>query len=271
VLSSSTAHKGRLLARRPWLAAGWRHAINDPEYLPTISRRWEAWERATARRCDRVIVCSEVDAARLGPGAVAIPNCYRTPVTPAGRRRPPGSRLRIGFVGLLDYQPNFDAARWFATAVFPHVRRAERGATLELIGQGGRAVQRLSRLPGVNVHGYVEDLEDRLSDLSVVVAPIRFGGGTRFKILEAFAHEIPVVTTTVGCEGLEVRDGEHLLVRDEPGAFARAVVDAHRDAGLRRRLVTAGARLHAARYTWEGGVQAVRRQVAALAPTVEAA
>jgi glycosyltransferase involved in cell wall biosynthesis len=115
------------------------------------------------------------------------------------------------------------------------------------------------------LHGYVEDLDALLSELSVLVAPIRFGGGTRFKILEGFAHQIPVVATTIGAEGLDVADGEHLLLRDEPVEFARAVVDVHRDVARRRHLVTAAAELHATRYAWEVGVKAVRDQALALA------
>jgi glycosyltransferase involved in cell wall biosynthesis len=264
VLSSSVAHKRRLVMRRPWLLASWREAINDPEYLPGLERRWQTWEQSASERCDQVVVCSEVDRARIGPHAAVIPNCYRSPAVPAGRAHVPGAPLRIGFVGLLDYQPNFDAVRWFATAVLPRIREQEPGATFEVIGQASPGVQSLSQLPGVHLHGFVEDLELALAELTVVVAPIRFGGGTRFKILEGFAHHLPVVSTTVGAEGIEAVDGEHLLVRDDPAAFARAVLDLHRDKARREKLVTAAAGLHAERYAWERGVAAVRQQVAAL-------
>lgn len=268
VLSSSIAHKRRLLLRRPWLLAGWRQAIHDPEYLPGIERRWRAWERRASRRCDRVVVCSEVDRARVGADAVVIPNCYRTPAVPAGRGHVSGGPLRIGFVGLLDYQPNFDAVRWFSTAMLPRIRKMEPSATFEIIGRAGAAVQKLGRLPGVHLHGYVDDIAAALADLSVIVAPIRFGGGTRFKILEGFAHQIPVVTTSVGKEGIDATNGEHFLVRDDPVEFARAVVELHRDPAQRARLVSAAAAVHKERYAWEVGVDAVRQQAMALTPSM---
>ena len=173
--------------------------------------------------------------------------------------------MRIGFVGLIDYQPNFDAVRWFATEVLPRVRRSVPDAVFHVMGHAGPEVARLGRYEGVRFLGYVPDLAPELAELSMLVAPIRFGGGTRFKILEGFAHEIPVVSTTVGAEGLDARDGEHLLVRDDPDAFARAVVELHQEAERRHRLIANGAALYEARYTWDRGVAAVQDEVASLA------
>jgi glycosyltransferase involved in cell wall biosynthesis len=269
VLSASLAHKRRLLVRRPHLAAAWREAIADPVYRPGIERRWRAWEARAVRACDRVVVCSEVDQSRLRGAPSVVPNCYRRPTRPAGRDRDPGGPLRIGFVGFLDYQPNFDAVRWFADAILPRVRRLERDAEFHVIGEAGPGLRDIGHRRGVRLLGFVTDLAPELAQLSVLVAPIRFGGGTRFKILEAFAHEIPVVSTTVGAEGIDGRDGEHLLLRDDPAAFARAVVDVHRDPVLRSRLVAAAARLYESRYTWERGVASVERVVADLTASTD--
>lgn len=90
----------------------------------------------------------------------------------------------------------------------------------------------------------------QLAAADIAVVPIRFGGGTRIKILEAFAHGLPVVSTTVGCEGLDVIDGQHLLVADDPAAFAAACLRLSEDAELRTRLVTAAAELWKSRYRW---------------------
>src|SRR5205085_793904 len=134
VVSSSVAYKRDLLARRPWLAAAWRSAIDDPEYQPGIVRRWQQWEASAVAACDRVVVCSDLDRGRVGGRASVIPNCYPRPATPAGRRHDPAAPLRIGFVGLIDYQPNFDAVRWFATEVLPRVRRSVPDAVFQVIG-----------------------------------------------------------------------------------------------------------------------------------------
>jgi len=273
VLSSSVAHKGRLLRRRPWLASAWKEAIDDPVYRPGVERWWRAWEAAAVRACDRVVVCSDLDRVRLGGGATVVPNCYPRPSTPAGRgrHRDPQRPLRIGFVGLLDYQPNFDAVRWFAREILPRVRRLEPDAELRVIGQGGAGLAGLGRRRDVHLVGFVPDLQPELEELSVIVAPLRFGGGTRFKILEAFAHELPVVSTTIGAEGIGARDGEHLLLRDDPDAFARAVVDAHRDPDLRERLVRSATGLYGAEFTWERGVVTVEQVVSDLVTAPEPA
>jgi glycosyltransferase involved in cell wall biosynthesis len=247
--------------RRPWLAAAWRQAINDPVYRPGIEQRWRAWEAGAVRDCDRAVVCSDVDRDHLGGTPTVVPNCYRRPTRPAGRSRDPGGPLRIGFVGFLDYQPNFDAATWFVEAILPRVRRLEPDAEFHVIGEAGPGLQRLARQRGVRLLGFVPDLEPELAQLSVIVAPIRFGGGTRFKVLEGFAHEIPVVSTTIGAEGIDARNGEHLLLRDAPAAFARAVVDLHRDASLRARVIASAAQLYERRYTWERGVASVEQVV----------
>jgi glycosyltransferase involved in cell wall biosynthesis len=261
VISASLAHKRRLLLRRPWLAAAWRDAIRDPVYRPGIERQWRAWEARAVGACDRVVVCSDVDRKRVGAASSVVPNCYRRPTRPAGRDRDPDGPLRIGFVGFLHYQPNFDAVRWFAEAILPRVRRFERNAEFHVIGETGPGLEDIGRQRGVRLLGFVPDLQPELAQLSVLVAPIRFGGGTRFKILEAFAHEIPVVSTTVGAEGIDVQDGDHLLLRDDPAAFARAIVDLHRDAPRRQRQIVSAARLYGDRYTWERGMASVRQVV----------
>jgi glycosyltransferase involved in cell wall biosynthesis len=266
VLSASVASKRRLLLRRPWLGASWREAIDDPVYRPGVERRWRTWEARARGAVDRIVVCSDLDRQRVGGYATVIPNCYRRPSRPAGVAATRAGPLRIGFVGFLDYQPNFDAVRWFAERVLPRIRRAERDAEFWVIGSGGAGLKDLGRRAGVRFLGFVEDLESTLADLSVLVAPIRFGGGTRFKALEAFAHRIPMVATSIATEGLDVADGEHVLIRDDPVAFARAVLTLHRDRALRESVTAAAATLYDRRYAWERGVAAVHQLVDELAP-----
>jgi glycosyltransferase involved in cell wall biosynthesis len=99
--------------------------------------------------------------------------------------------------------------------------------------------------------GRVPDIEAELARADVVVVPIRFGGGTRIKILEAFAHRIPVVSTSVGCEGLEVSNGEHVLIADDPDGLADASVELLTDVDKRRSLIDAAHDLYTSRYTWD--------------------
>jgi glycosyltransferase involved in cell wall biosynthesis len=100
------------------------------------------------------------------------------------------------------------------------------------------------------VMGDVPDVRPHLADAAVVMVPLRVGGGTRIKILEALAAARPVVSTTVGAEGLGLRDGEHLLIADQPEAFARAVARLLGDASLRRGLAEAGRRVVVERFAW---------------------
>ena len=155
-------------------------------------------------------------------------------------------------VGLLTYEPNRDGAAFFAAQILPRVRRLSAGARFHVVGRydSDAAVDPWRDLPGVKVLGEVADVAAELRAADIAVVPIRFGGGTRIKILEAFAHRIPVVSTSVGCEGLDVVDGEHLLVADDPETFASACIRLYEDADLRARLVAAAAQLWESRYRW---------------------
>ena len=105
-------------------------------------------------------------------------------------------------------------------------------------------------MPGVTVTGAVDDLHEEMLLADVAVVPIRFGSGTRLKVVEALANRIPVVTTTVGCEGIDVVDGEHVLIADDAAAFADACVRLAHDRVVRERLVDAGAELFESNYQW---------------------
>jgi glycosyltransferase involved in cell wall biosynthesis len=158
----------------------------------------------------------------------------------------PGTLL---FTGTLGYPPNAEAALWFAEQVLP---RLDGDVRLRIIGrEPPPAVARLGERPNVAVTGWVEDLRPELAAAAVVVAPLRSGGGTKLKVIEALAAGRPVVTTTVGAEGIDVRDGEHLLIADTPDAFAAAVRRLLEDPELAARLAAAGRERARARYDWD--------------------
>jgi glycosyltransferase involved in cell wall biosynthesis len=189
------------------------------------ARRGEDREDAVLRDFDRVYVCSEVDRASLRPRARAelciLPNAVRLPQpSAAGPRQIPFTFL---FVGSLGYYPNEDAAIYFCQEVLPLLRRQARSPfRCVIVGTGAReAVTGLGRLPEVEVVGAVPDVGPWYREANVVVVPIRAGGGTRIKILEAFSYRRPVVTTSVGIEGIDAQDGVHVLIGDTPAAMAR--------------------------------------------------
>jgi glycosyltransferase involved in cell wall biosynthesis len=156
------------------------------------------------------------------------------------------------FVGSLNYRPNADGVAWFVDEVLPRVRRARPAAVLTIVGPSTPALLRRLAAPGVTVTGAVDDVLPYLRRASVVVAPLRVGGGTRLKVLEGLSMAKPVVSTTLGAEGLEVADGEHLLLADGAAEMADSILRLLADPALRRRLGDAGRALAVERYGWAG-------------------
>jgi glycosyltransferase involved in cell wall biosynthesis len=206
---------------------------------------------------DRVTVCSETDAGRLFtsfPDArlAVVPNGY--PPTACRRRHRPAERgpLRLLFVGALGYFPNADAARFLCHRVLPALRRlTDRDIRIELVGAGGdaAALADLPRHPEVRLHGFVGDLAPLYAPADVAVVPVRAGGGTRIKLLEAFAHRVPVVATKLGAEGIDAADGEHLSLADDAEAFAGACLEVKQNPAQAAARASRAAALLAARYS----------------------
>ena len=194
--------------------------------------RMARWEREIIQRCDGVTGVSEDDLTilrALAPGvpmALAPNGADLEHYRPSGEARVPGSML---YVGSMDYVPNIDAARWFGAEIMPLIRKDVSGAQLRIVGRGGERLPDVAALPGVEIVGMVPDVQPHYARCGVFVVPLRSGGGTRLKIAEALACGCPVVSTSLGAEGLPVVDGEHLLIADTPEDFARAVVALMRD------------------------------------------
>ena len=205
-------------------------------------RRLEGWVQ---RRARIVTVCSDLDADRIrrrrgAAQVMVIPNTVpdRPPLAPA----PSHAGLTILFLGALNYEPNEDAAVFFVRDILPQLKR-QLGApvTVTIVGRAPtQAVQALQADEGVQVHADVPEVDSYYQQADIVVAPIRFGGGTRIKIIEAMAMGRPVVSTTLGAEGLGLQDGHDVLIADTADAFARACCRLGGDAGLRATLVEAG-------------------------------
>lgn len=222
-------------------------------------RDWRRFQRSLAAQVERVVVPSDVDAAGSGLTNVeVIPNTYPRPRRPAGNPSATGPPVVL-FQGSLGYPPNIDGAEWLATAIAPRIRAAIPATEVRLVGRPGTSVKWLHRPGMVTVVGQVPSMEDELAQAAVAVVPVRYGSGTRVKILESFAHRVPVVSTTLGAEGLDVEDGVHLLVADDPEAFAAATVRLLGDAGLRSRLTDAAEKRYLERYDGRAADEGVRR------------
>lgn len=209
-------------------------------------------ERRHLRRFSLVCATSERDRAlfeRLAPGTRVrvVPNGidlekYR----PVASTPEPASML---FTGLMSYYPNEHAAVRFATRILPLVRARLPRARLRIVGANpGPAVRALAS-DHVEVTGRVPDVRPYYADAQVFVVPLSIGGGTRVKVLESMAMGVPVVSTPLGCEGLDVSDGASALLADSDRAFADAVLRVLTTEGVRAGLVAAG-RAVAERYDW---------------------
>jgi glycosyltransferase involved in cell wall biosynthesis len=195
------------------------------------ARKYGWWEDAFLPRFDRVFVCSEDDRERLStrfasdrfavvPNAVAIPSA----ATFGNRSSRNDGAFTLLFVGTLGYAPNLEAVRWFSASVLPRVQEAlARPVRLVVVGPGGEHLKDVFG-PSVTASGWVDDLASEYAAADVVVVPIRAGGGTRIKILEAFAHRVPVVATCAAAEGIAAEPDTHFLAADDEAAFADACV-----------------------------------------------
>jgi glycosyltransferase involved in cell wall biosynthesis len=213
------------------------------------ARDWRQLQRSVAGDVERVVLCSDLDVRRSGlANAVVVPNTYERPQRAAGHievRKPPV----VLFQATFDYAPNMDAANWLAAEVAPRVRDRIPDVEFRFVGTPVPGLDRHHRPPAVIVVGVVPVMEPELARADIAVVPIRYGSGTRLKILESFAHRIPVVSTSVGAEGLQVEDEVHLLLADDPDAFAAACVRLLTEPDLRKRLVDAAEERYLERYT----------------------
>lgn len=198
-------------------------------YLEREAVLLERMERSAVRMAHTVLAVSDDESRyfqELGArNVVVVPNgvdCDVFEPLPIGRRQGPPTIL---YVGSLAWPPNASAAQFLATEVLPVVRQQLPGARLLIVGRNpGPELRALAR-PGSNVEvaGNVDDVMPYYGAASVLAVPLQSGGGTRLKILEAFAAGVPVVSTPVGCEGIDAIDGRHLEVADRPD-FAAAIV-----------------------------------------------
>jgi glycosyltransferase involved in cell wall biosynthesis len=155
------------------------------------------------------------------------------------------------FSGALTYSANYDALRYLLTDVYPTIKRAVPEFVLRVTGRTvGVELGRLPSRSGVEYTGYLPDIRPLVAQSWMSLVPLRLGGGTRLKILEAMVLGTPVVSTAKGADGLDVTDGEDILVGDSPAAFASRAIDLLKSPELRSRLAAAGRRLVESKYDW---------------------
>jgi sugar transferase (PEP-CTERM/EpsH1 system associated) len=216
-----------------------RRTYNWIEYLKLRREEPALWARARA-----YAVTSEREAqiiASHAPSSRVVVVHNGVDVNHFGTFKGPGvDRDAIAFTGRLDYRPNADAAVYFAREVLPLVRALRPRAVFHVVGRYPPPEVCALAGDGVVVTGEVPDIRPYVARAAVVVVPLRAGSGTRLKILEALAMGKGLVSTPMGCEGLDLEPGRHLLVEEEPRRFAEAAVRVMNDPDLANRLGTAG-------------------------------
>lgn len=221
--------------------------------------RWARLERAAAAS-HPTFVCSDLDRARLDGRTHVVANPAPAP-PPGFVRAPDPARPVLLFVGSLTYDPNTDAVAHACRDILPLVRAARPDVVLRVVGRGGAAaVAALAGTPGLELVGEVDDLAPELAAAHLAVVPLRFGGGTRVKILEAFAHGLPVVATPIGAEGLPVTSGVECELAAAPDAFAAACLRLLDDPVAARSMAARAEALARASYS----AAAVQAEVAAI-------
>jgi len=166
------------------------------------------------------------------------------------------NETQLVFTGSMDWLPNEDAVLYFCDRILPLIRAELPEMTFHIVGSNPTdRVLNLRKTQGVFVTGLVEDVRPYMASAAVYVVPLRVGGGTRLKILQALAMKKAVVSTSIGCEGLDVKSGENILVADDPQQFAKIVIRLARDRSLRRGLGENGRTLVQENYDWSAIVR----------------
>ena len=211
----------------------WRTKLLHYAHVPTL-----LWgERQAIHLAHRTFVCSEADRHYLTKrwrfaGLSTIPNAANTI-----KLLPVASNPALLFVGSFTYQPNIEAAEFLIEQIWPHIYRAMPEARLIIAGTLPARIRGYDMgIPGVEFTGFVDDLEELYQRSRVVCAPILAGSGTRIKIIEAASYGKAIVATRVGAEGIDMRDGAELLLRDDPGSFADACLQLLNDSVLCEQL-----------------------------------
>lgn len=221
-------------------------------------RKLVRYERRCCRAADRVAAVSEADGQalrRLVPGlrVAVVPNGVDVEAYDPDRVQPRDlGPAAIVFTGKMDYRPNVDGVLWFAKRVLPLVLFEVPEAHFYVVGQRPHPrLNSLQRDPAVTITGFVSQSPPYIAGAAVYVVPMRMGGGTRLKVLEAMALGKAVVSTSLGCEGFpSMRVGEHLRVEEDEADFASAVVALLRDPSQRRALGRTARELVTSRYDW---------------------
>jgi polysaccharide biosynthesis protein PslH len=247
-LARQYTRTGGSLLRRLYAEVNWRKLRRE--------------ELGTYRRADGVYLCSVADERRLRDEIPAartkvIPNAADVEFYKPRPADPLPDGRTVVFFGLMSYMPNIDGVSYFLQDIWPRIAEANPDARCKIIG-GSPPAQLLAMAgPRIEFTGFVPDLRPHLAAAAAVVVPLRLGGGTRLKIVEAMAMSKAIVSTTLGAEGIDAVPGRDILIEDEPDAFAEAVSRLLTNPDLAARIGNSARQLSEARYAWSAAARAL--------------
>jgi glycosyltransferase involved in cell wall biosynthesis len=247
-LARQYTRTGGSLLRRLYAEANWRKLRRE--------------ELGTYGRADGVYLCSVADQKRLlddipTARTIVIPNAADVDFYKPRPTDPQPDGRTIVFFGLMSYMPNIDGATWFIQEIWPRIADANPDARCKIIG-GSPSPQLLALAgPRIEFTGFVPDLRPHIAEAAAVIVPLRLGGGTRLKIVEAMAMGKAMVSTTLGAEGIDAVPGRDILIEDHPKAFADAVIRLLAEPELAARIGNSARQLSEARYAWSAAAKAL--------------
>ena len=247
-LARQFAVAGANLGRRLYGGANWRKLRRE--------------ELGIYREAAGVYLCSAADEQRLlgqipDARTAVIPNAADVEYYQPRPTDPPPDGRTLVYFGLLSTIPNIDGVVHFVRDIWPRIAKAHPEAHCKIIGGGPPPSLLALAGPRVELTGFVSDLRPHLAAAAAVVVPLRLGGGTRLKIVEAMAMGKAIVSTTLGAEGIEAVPGRDILIEDDPAASANAVSRLLTEPGLAAHIGQSARRLAAERYAWSGAAQAL--------------
>ena len=199
-------------------------------------------EQKALRAFDRVAVCSEKDRQyHSADNVFVIENCIQIA---SDIQYTPGRSAHMLYIGPMRYFPNRDAVRYFTRFILPKIRQQLPEAHLTVIGSNPseRLINEAKQAKGVYLTGFVRDIKPYYEDAALSIVPLRIGGGTRIKILESLASKVPVVSTTIGAEGLNLINHEDICIADDPQEFADACIALLKNQNRREKIALSGYR-----------------------------
>jgi glycosyltransferase involved in cell wall biosynthesis len=245
-LARQYASGGGSLLRRLYAEVNWRKLRRE--------------ELGTYRDADGVYLCSVADQQRLlaeiaAPPTTVIPNAADIEFYKPRETYPQADGRTLVFFGLMSYMPNIDGARYFLQEIWPRIAEANPQARCKIIGGSPPASLTSLAGPRIEFTGFVPDLRPHLAEAAAVVVPLRIGGGTRLKIVEAMAMGKAIVSTSLGAEGIEAVAGRDILIADQPADFAAAVGRLLTEPGLATEIGNSARKLSEQRYAWSAAAR----------------